>query len=387
MSEWVVVCNNNLFDIKTAFEKETTLTWIQEMPVHVGECVYFYVGNPYRAILYKCEVLETELQRMDQKDTVYVLKRQFYQENEKYMRLKLISAYAEDRFTDEKLKETGVGNIQSSFKVGPQLSKVLHKDMEEKVKHKVNNKAPKFIGVATIVVLGIAVVFLLSGNSGKKHTINDQKETISTVKEKSGVENISITSGTNIDDLSEKNETNIEILADTSIVLKGDRIVPRVKQGSTIMMGQSKPLKWTIDNTEIATIDNGVIEARKEGMFELEVEYDGYVVRKEMSVVETDLESGVKIEADFDSVSLSGGEEGSIQLSFSGKLPENYGVAAYENAPLFLLLEWGNLENDTVQLNISGNYSAEEGDITILLYETDKPTHILATKKIRIKVK
>lgn len=54
MNEWILICNSQYFDIKKAFTLENTITWPQVEEISVGDIVYFYVSNPYQAILYKC---------------------------------------------------------------------------------------------------------------------------------------------------------------------------------------------------------------------------------------------------------------------------------------------------------------------------------------------
>lgn len=58
---WIIPCNPKLYDIVGAFEKLDTIEWSQTNNTSVGDTIYIYVGGEYKAIMYKCEVLETEL--------------------------------------------------------------------------------------------------------------------------------------------------------------------------------------------------------------------------------------------------------------------------------------------------------------------------------------
>ena len=60
--EWLVPSNPKYFDIVSAFEEQDEITWKQGNDnIQVGDTVYMYVGAPYSAILYKCEVTETDI--------------------------------------------------------------------------------------------------------------------------------------------------------------------------------------------------------------------------------------------------------------------------------------------------------------------------------------
>ena len=160
MNRWILICNNKYFNIKKAFETENTITWPQKKEVSEGDTIYFYVTNPYRAILYKCRVVAIGLYQMDESVKEYVIHALFYKNKQLYMRLKLLEVYAEDFLTDEKLKEFGIHNLQSAMKMPKKLLEYINN--QNKIKHNIlfQMRYKKSIlimtaGVVTVIIVGI----------------------------------------------------------------------------------------------------------------------------------------------------------------------------------------------------------------------------------------
>lgn len=167
MNEWVLICNIAYFDLKKAFAEQKIISWPQDIPVKVGDNVYFYVSSPYGAILYKCEVQEINLFTMDGSSENYVLNAIFYNGIQKYMRLKLSQQYPENRYTTAKLREAGVGNLQQPFQVNAGLADLLQgKEKKQKVNEK--NVLQKVILAGTGVLALAAIVVLVMSLSGSK---------------------------------------------------------------------------------------------------------------------------------------------------------------------------------------------------------------------------
>ena len=97
---WIIPCNPKLYDIEGAFNKLDTLDWTQKHNACVGDIIYIYVGGDYRSIMYKCEVLETDLKG---KDATQDLDAEFnrnivFDDNRTYMRIKLLEKYNKGRY-------------------------------------------------------------------------------------------------------------------------------------------------------------------------------------------------------------------------------------------------------------------------------------------------
>lgn len=59
--EWVVPSNPGYYDIVSAFEGTDTILWKQGRGIKKGDIVFIYAGAPVSAILYKTEVVETDI--------------------------------------------------------------------------------------------------------------------------------------------------------------------------------------------------------------------------------------------------------------------------------------------------------------------------------------
>ena len=116
--EWVVPANPKFYDIIHAFDNAEVIDWKQGSGILVGDTVYMYVAAPVSAILYKCEVLETDIpfSFADENLTIRAL-----------MKIKLIRRYIPDAFTFEKLKDNyGVTAIRGPRGIPENLSRKLN---------------------------------------------------------------------------------------------------------------------------------------------------------------------------------------------------------------------------------------------------------------------
>ena len=152
--EWILICNSNYYDIRNVFSSCRTITWPQIENVTVGDVVYCYATNPYKAVLYKCEVMETNLKHMDDNARDYVKHALFYENKQTYMRLVCKEQYPENVFLDQVLKENGVESLQLTSKVPENLSRVFGAYNSKNQKNKKRKKEP----VAGIILLAILMI-------------------------------------------------------------------------------------------------------------------------------------------------------------------------------------------------------------------------------------
>ena len=115
--EWIVPANPKYYDIINAFNDTDTIIWKQSNNIAAGDIVYLYVAEPYSAILYKCEAIETDIP-YEYKDKNLSIK--------KVMKIKLLKKYKEDEFTFKKLNEYGIKAIRGPRSVTDKLSKKLN---------------------------------------------------------------------------------------------------------------------------------------------------------------------------------------------------------------------------------------------------------------------
>ena len=115
--EWIIPSNPKYYDIIHAFDDTEVIDWKQGAGIRKGDTVFMYVGAPVSAVLYKCEVTETNIpyQYRDRNLTITEL-----------MKIRLLKRYAADRFTFEVLKkEYGIFAVRGPRGIPDSLSAAL----------------------------------------------------------------------------------------------------------------------------------------------------------------------------------------------------------------------------------------------------------------------
>ena len=95
--EWIIPANPKYFDVISYIENSKIFSWKQPKNIKLNDTVYIYLGAPYSAILYKCQVIELDIYK-DKNDCV--------------MNLKLITKYNQNEYTFSKLKEYGLNSVR-----------------------------------------------------------------------------------------------------------------------------------------------------------------------------------------------------------------------------------------------------------------------------------
>ena len=121
MSEYIVVCNIQMFDIIAHFSNSTSLVWKQPAPCKVGDTVYFYLGRPYKQIMYKCRVVETSIA----KPMVSYWSNYESRRKSLFMRVDLCEKFEDDALSYQNLLDHGLKTVQCSTRVDGQLKKYI----------------------------------------------------------------------------------------------------------------------------------------------------------------------------------------------------------------------------------------------------------------------
>ena len=122
---WIIPCNPKYYDIIAAFDNLDVIEWSQTNNTTVGDTVYVYVGEKYKSIMFKCEVVGADLYGNRSTDDY-----PYYKELEKdpdirYMKLKLLEKYPVGQYPLKDLKENGLTSVQGRSKATVQLIKYL----------------------------------------------------------------------------------------------------------------------------------------------------------------------------------------------------------------------------------------------------------------------
>ncbi|MGN1165606.1 MAG: hypothetical protein ACI4S2_04165 [Lachnospiraceae bacterium] len=393
MNSWILICNNKYFNLKKAFETENFITWPIIEEIKIGDVVFFYVTNPYRAILYKCEVTDIGLHRMDDSTKECVTHALFYDGSQTYMRLKKIMTYPDGFLTEEDLGKNGIQSLQISARVPADFKQYVEK--KEKSLIRKDEKSKKLSFKRIIVVLVVVFVVLILSLVLKNYKKNLQPKRTSTASTETLVEKYD--KNDNVTDFStETTQGNSDgmdledmtIHCYTTTLLKGDSIGTRLKEDTWVIDGGSSTITWSSDDRDIAFVDNnGILIAKSVGTCNLTAKYEGKIVSQQITVVDVDNNSGATVSADYEKISLNSNGEDTITLTFGGDIPEHFSTTAYYSAGLSLNLTWGELIDKSVTLTIGDVFSEQEqGYVTIIVYDQYEPTHIVASTKINVKI-
>ena len=115
--EWLVPSNPKYFDIVQAFNDAAEINWKQGKGIKRGDTVFMYVGAPISAILYKCEVTQTDIPWRYSRPGLTI---------PALMKILLIKRYEPERFTFETLRtKYGVGAVRGPRGIPASLSEAL----------------------------------------------------------------------------------------------------------------------------------------------------------------------------------------------------------------------------------------------------------------------
>lgn len=124
MTSWIIPCNEKYYKHREAFANLDYIDWRQSTNVEIGDEVYIYVGQSVGAILYKCDVIDVDMETGSDNDREYNIEGQLSTAR-RYMRLKLVKTYPEDKFPRKYLLENGLKTVQGPTKASEQLLDIL----------------------------------------------------------------------------------------------------------------------------------------------------------------------------------------------------------------------------------------------------------------------
>ena len=117
-STWLLHANPKFYDIIACFNKTDTILWKQPNNIKVKDKVYIYVGIPYKAILYQCEVTEVDISYQYQDQNLLMTKA---------MKIKRIKQYKKEEYPFDKLKKYGVKSIRGPRHIPEKLEQEMNK--------------------------------------------------------------------------------------------------------------------------------------------------------------------------------------------------------------------------------------------------------------------
>ena len=94
--EWLVPANPKYYDIEHAFDRRKVIEWKQGNGIRTGDTVFLYVAAPVSSILFRCEVVETDIPYQYRDGSLTI---------RKLMRIRLTGRYMPDEFPFVRLNE------------------------------------------------------------------------------------------------------------------------------------------------------------------------------------------------------------------------------------------------------------------------------------------
>ena len=116
--EWVIPANPKYWDIIHYFHGADIVEWKQINNIQVGDIVYIYVGSPYSCILYKCVVLEKDI------DSSFGM-------GWKSMNIRLLREYDPKTYPFELLKQYDLRAVRSARRMPLRLIEKMRMDEEK----------------------------------------------------------------------------------------------------------------------------------------------------------------------------------------------------------------------------------------------------------------
>ena len=124
---WVIPCNPKYYDIVAAFDNLNVIEWSQSTNTTVGDTVYIYVGEKYKSIMFKCDVVAADQFGNRSTEDYPYYKELEKDPNARFMKLKLIEKYPVGQYPLKELKENGLSSVQGRSKATVQMMKYLEK--------------------------------------------------------------------------------------------------------------------------------------------------------------------------------------------------------------------------------------------------------------------
>ncbi len=130
MSNWLIPCNLNNYNIIDAVKELEVIDWKQTTNINVGDTVYIYAGKPVSAIICKCNVQKIDMDKQEIDDTKFIVNDAPFANSTRNMRLFIEEIYDNDLLKYEDLVEHGASNVQGPSKISEELYKYI-RDVSE----------------------------------------------------------------------------------------------------------------------------------------------------------------------------------------------------------------------------------------------------------------
>ena len=123
MNTWIVPCNLKCYDVFGAFTNLDKLDWKQSLKsVAIGDVVSIYVGNPVKAIMFKCPVTKVNIPCIEIDDSSFVRSGEPFVGYGNHMEIERLGSYHKTQISLTKMREYGMkGNMQGPCRMPEEL--------------------------------------------------------------------------------------------------------------------------------------------------------------------------------------------------------------------------------------------------------------------------
>ena len=91
---WIIPCNAKYFNVIEHFKSSNYVIWKKaNRGISVGDIAYIYVGSPYSQILFKCEVVDDNVEKAVVAENDYAIQKEGL-DGIDYIKLELRESYA-----------------------------------------------------------------------------------------------------------------------------------------------------------------------------------------------------------------------------------------------------------------------------------------------------
>ena len=123
--KWLIPCNIKFFNLIEHFEHHDEVVWKAYKGFSVGDLAYIYIGVPFKKVMYMCKVVDKDVAPEVLEENQYAVRTKRISYNSRYVKLKLIKKFSDERLSLEVLKENGLGQVQMIARVCQELEYYL----------------------------------------------------------------------------------------------------------------------------------------------------------------------------------------------------------------------------------------------------------------------
>ena len=271
--------------------------------------------------------------------------------------------------------------------------------MVEDGSHNTKKWMPVAAAVIIVVIVGVLFVWMIGNYASQTTTgreiASQRKDDSSDVEIDSGGDTESQTEEEN--DSQETTTTDDTIAGDLSInvvstIMVGDDVSCTLSAGNFILLKESEGISWSSSDKNTLRVDNGIITGVSEGSAYVYADYKGKTASARITVLAVDSGYGSSIQISADDVRLTAGGVGSttsasVNITLDDP-PSPYQLMNYVSSGLdnSIRTEWKQADDGSPILSLQPDYIGGDGYIAIYLTPQDDNTHVVAYKRISVKV-